>query len=280
MRSEFLTIVFGLASSTAWGAAGFSGGFATKKSNVFSVVLVSQVIGTTILVVITLLLKEEIPSPDNLLFGSMAGICGTIGLVAYYSGLANGRMSIVAPLAGVIAAVIPVFVTFFIEGLPSTTQLIGFGLALFAIWILTRLGDSAKVRMPEMGYAFTAGLGFCLFFIIIDRVSESAVLWPLVSARAASISFLFIIATRFRKWEKPTQNQLPVIAMVGIFETSGTAFFTLATHLGRLDIAAVLASLYPAFTVLLAWLILKEPLIRQQWMGVIATVIALALIAA
>jgi drug/metabolite transporter (DMT)-like permease len=278
ISSELLAIVFGLASATAWGAAGFSGGFATKSSNVYSVVVISQIIGTTILVVITFLLNEEIPSPDKLFLGATAGVSGTIGLVAYYSGLASGRMGIVAPVAAVVSVVPPVFFGFFIEGLPSTSQLVGFGLALFAVWLLTSLGGSAKVRMRELGFAVAAGLGFCLFFIIIDRVSESAVLWPLVSARAASISFLFIFATVVRKWEAPVKNKLPIIVLVGIFETSGTSFFVLATHVGRLDIAAVLASLYPASTVLLARLMLKERLIRQQWIGVIATVIALALI--
>ena len=279
ISAELLTIVFGLASSTAWGAAGFSGGLATRSSNVFSVVVVSQVIGTTILVVITLLLNVELPSSDKLFLGAIAGVSGTMGLVAYYSGLASGRMGIVAPVAGIVAAVIPVFVTFFIEGPPSTFQLVGFGLALFAVWLLTSLGGSAKVRMSELGFSVAAGLGFCLFFIIIDRVSESAVLWPVVSARAASISFLFIFSIGLRKWETPTKNKLPVIAWVGIFETSGTAFYALATHVGRLDIAAVLASLYPASTVLLARFILKEHLMRRQWMGLVATVIALAFIA-
>jgi drug/metabolite transporter (DMT)-like permease len=156
---------------------------------------------------------------------------------------------------------------------------VGFGLALVAVWLLSSASGGVGARARELGLAITAGLGFGLFLILIDRVSESAVLWPLVAARTTSIIFLFVYASVRRGWVRQARNQLPIIALAGIFDTGGNAFFALATRLGRLDIAAVLGSLYPATTVLLAWLILKEGLTPGQWLGVVTALAALVFIA-
>ena len=279
IRAEVLAIAFGLASAASWGSGDFSGGFATRRGNVYSVVIISQLIGAVFLIGLGFSFSERIPPPENLLLGGMAGVAVAIGLVALYLGLASGRMGIVAPVTAVVAASIPVLVGLFREGLPSGSQLIGFGIGLVAVWLLSSAGDGGAIQARELGLAVTAGLGFGLFFILIDRVSQSAVLWPLVAARIASVSFLLILATARRTWETPARNQLPLIALAGVFDASGSTFFALATRQGRLDIAAVLSSLYPAATVLLAWLILKERLMPQQWMGVVAALVALVLIA-
>jgi drug/metabolite transporter (DMT)-like permease len=199
--------------------------------------------------------------------------------MALYTGLARGRMGIVAPITAVVAAFFPVIVGILNEGLPSPQRLVGFGIALMAIWFLSRAGNGAVIRLSELALPTVAGLGFGLFYIFIDRVSHAAVLWPLVAARIASIGMLSILIAVRRQREVPAANQLLIIALAGTFDAGGNAFFALATQVGRLDISAVLASLYPAATVLLAWLILKERLVRQQWLGVIAALIALVLIA-
>lgn len=279
IRSEVLAIAYGLASAASWGSGDFSGGVASRRGNVFSVVIVSQLIGGVFLVGLAFTLGERLPSTDNLLLGGTAGVVGVIGLVALYAGLAGGRMGAVAPVTAVMAAVIPTVVGFFNEGLPSTARLVGFGLGLVAVWLLSRDGDGGSIRARELSLAVTAGLGFGLFFILIDRVSESAVLWPLVAARTASVCFLVLFATARRQLEAPAGNQLPIIALAGLFDTGGNAFFVMSTRLGRLDIAAVLSSLYPAATVLLAWLVLKERLLPQQWLGVVAALVALVFIA-
>jgi drug/metabolite transporter (DMT)-like permease len=279
MGSEFLAIVFGLASAASWGSGDFSGGFATRRGSVYSVVIISQLIGGVFLVTLALSLRESIPAADNLILGGIAGISGAIGLVALYTGLASGRMGVVAPVTAVVAAAIPVLFSLFTEGLPATSQLVGFGMGLIAVWLLSSGGDGDAIQARELGLALTAGSGFGLFFILIDQVSQSAVFWPLVAARIASVSFLIILTLVRRGWERPAGNQLSLIALAGIFDTGGNTFFVLATRMGRLDIAAVLSSLYPAATVLLAWLILKERLMPQQWLGVAATLAALVFIA-
>jgi drug/metabolite transporter (DMT)-like permease len=279
ISSEVLAITFGLASAAAWGSGDFSGGLATRRGSVYSVVSISQLIGAGLLIALALTSGESIPSADDLILGGMAGVSGAFGLVALYSGLASGRMGIVAPVAAVVAAAIPILVSLFTEGPPATSQLAGFGIALSAVWLLSSGGDGGAIQARELGLAVTAGLGFGAFFLLIDRVSESAVLWPLVGARIASVSFLFVLAAARRGWERPDRVLLPLIALSGVLDAGGNTFFALAAREGRLDTAAVLSSLYPAATVLLAWLILRERLMPRQWLGVMAALVALVFIA-
>ena len=160
-------------------------------------------------------------------------------------------------------------------------QLVGFAAALLAVWLISGSnGDGfTGLRWQELRLPVIAGLGFGLFFISIDRVSDQAILWPLVGARAASISIMLILALIYRQGDhRPAKSQLGIIALVGISDAAGNAFFALATSLGRLDIAAILSSLYPAMTILLARLILAEHLTRRQWMGLAVALIAVVLI--
>ena len=278
--SEFLAIGYGLASALSWGAGDFSGGLATRRNHVYGVVLLSQMVGALFLMVVAVLLTEPFPLPLDLVYGGGAGIGGTIGLVALYRGLARGRMGLVAPLAAVVTAVLPVSVNILAEGSPAGPQLVGFGLAIVAVWLISpRHNKKVAIQAQELVLAVIAGSGFGIFLILIDRVNAGAILWPLVSARVASISLLAIIMVFTSPLKKiPTAAGLPVIMLAGIFDTGGNAFFALATQSGRLDVAAILSSLYPAVTIALAWLILKERLLPQQWGGVAAALLAIVLI--
>lgn len=279
-NAELSAIFSGLASAAFWGAGDFSGGVAARRSSVYTVVIVSQLVGAICLVGLAWLLMEPFPAWADTLYSAAAGICGAIGLVALYHGLASGRMGIIAPVAAVVTAIAPVSFSLFVEGAPAMQQLAGFGLALIAVWLISRPNGEAQVQRRDLVLAVTAGLGFGLFFILFDRVSEGAILWPLVAARIASISLLFLVVTLMQRGEAPALAQVPIIALAGIFDTGGNAFFVLAAQAGRLDIAAVLSSLYPASTILLARFILKERLSAQQWAGVAAALLSVALISA
>ncbi len=280
MGSELAAVLLGLTSAAFWGAGDFSGGMATKRSNVFGVIIISQLIGAAFLVVLALILNEALPTPADMLIGALAGLFGAAGLVALYSGLASGRMGVVAPVAAVVSAAVPVMAGLFLEGLPAVVQLVGFLLALGAVWLLSDAGHGQKLRLEELGLPVAAGLGFGLFFILIDRVSDSAVLWPLVGARLASITMVLTVSLLFRRLAPPAVKQLPLIALAGLLDSGGNTFFALAARAGRLDIAAILASLYPAMTVLLAWLILGERLSVRQWLGLVLALVAVIFIAA
>lgn len=279
MNSENLLILYGLASAAGWGAGDFCGGLTTKRINVYRVILISQIIGVTMLLAFAVIIAEPLPSFDDLLLGGIAGISATSGLAALYLGLARGHMGIVAPVAAVVASILPILVAFFTEGLPSNSQLIGFGFALLAVWLLSSAGDDRTFTRRDLRLPVIAGMGFALFYILIDRVDDDALIWPLVAARVTSITILSLVNIVQRRRESISGKQLGTIAATGIFETGGGVFFALATHVGRLDVSTILSSLYPAVTVVLAWAVLKERFKRQQWAGIFLTLVALVLIA-
>jgi drug/metabolite transporter (DMT)-like permease len=165
-----------------------------------------------------------------------------------------------------------------VEGLPAAGQIMGFGLAFVAVWFISHSADGMVTRVRDLALPIVAGLGFGLFLILIDHVSNAAVLWPLSAARVASVGLLFIAMVLIRLVKVPASSQLPLIALAGIFDSGGNAFYALATRAGRLDIAAVLSSLYPAVTVLLARLVLKESIPSRQWVGVVSALVAVVLL--
>ena len=173
---------------------------------------------------------------------------------------------------------VPVVFSIIIEGVPLPRQIFGFAIALISVWLISQTDFNSRFHLNDVYLPIIAGIGFGIFYILIDRVSESAIWWPLVSARTSSICLVLVIAMIRNKLDVPLVNQLPIIILAGIFDTGGTAFFALAARLGRLDIAAILSSLYPAVTVLLAWIILKERLTLYQWIGVVMVFLAVVLI--
>lgn len=277
---EFAAIIFGLASALSWGAGDFCGGVATKRSAVFSVVVVSQIVGASCLILLALATGETMPSTAALLWGAAAGLCGAVGIVALYRGLALGRMGVVAPVSGIVTAGLPVLVGIALDGLPDPWQIAGILLAFPAVWLVSSTsGAQRPAAKQDLGLALLAGVGFAGFLIFVNRASAGGLLWPLVAARFSSILMLSVVALVARRTLKPTPGIMPVVFLTGILEVGGNALFALASQVGRLDISAVLAALYPGATVLLAWLILKEPVARRQLLGVLAALAAVALIA-
>lgn len=290
MGIELTAVFFGLAAAASWGAGDFSGGMATKRSHVYLVVLLSHIVGIAGLLLLILLFGEPFPTWRDVFIGAAAGIAGAVGVLALYTGLAQGRMGVVAPLTAVITAIVPVVFGLFLEGLAQLHQLAGFAVALFAVWLISSDNGDAPARLhwADLRLPVVAGLGFGLFFIFIDQVSDNAILWPLVGARAASILMMTVLVLIAGKRERPALSlskrpssaQFGWMALAGIFDAGGNAFFALATSLGRLDVATIISSLYPATTVLLARFILDERLSRRQGVGVAAALAAVILIAA
>jgi drug/metabolite transporter (DMT)-like permease len=247
---------------------------------VFGVLLVANISGIVLLTVCALGLGSPIPDISSFVFGLLAGLAGLTGLAAFYRGLASQHMGVVASLAAVISAAIPVLFGLLIEGFPSTRQLAGFGAAFIAIWHLTVSKNSQAIRWRQLSLPVTAGLGFGLAFILIDQAVDQSVLWPLVASKVLGTCILITLLVIFRIGVMPRKQKYPIVCLTGVLDAAGTAFYASAAQVGRLDISAVLASMHPAMTALLAWMILKERLSRRQWVGVIAALVALALIAA
>ncbi len=273
------SVAFGLTSAATWGIADFSGGLATRRAPVLTVVLLSQVTGLILLTLLALTSAERAPTVQDVLWGAAAGVIGQIGLFALYRAMAIGQMGIAAPLTGVLAASVPVVFGAFAQGLPDLLHLTGFALALVGVWFVAR-PQGATGRPAGLGLAILAGLGFGCFLILIAQVREHSVFWPLVAARVASISVMIGIALVRRPFTWPSRKTTPLILLAGSMDVGGNAFFVLAEQAGRLDIAGVLSSLYPATTVLLALFVLRERLARFQTIGVLMVLVAIPLIAA
>ncbi len=276
--ADLAPVMLGLASAATWGAGDFCGGLASRRSNAVGVVIVGDVIGGGLLAALALFSGETLPPAVDLLWGAAAGLAGAVGLLALYRALALGRMSIASPLTAVFAGMLPVLFGMATEGLPSLFQLAGFALALLGVWCLASTGRF-DFQWRDLGLPLVAGLSFGAFFILMDHAARSAPYWPLVASRVAGILGLAAYALATRQFVLPARQQWPLTALVGVLDAGGNGFFALATRAGRLDVASVLASLYPASTVWLAWVILKEKLTRLQSVGVLAALAAIVLIA-
>ncbi|MBP7691715.1 MAG: EamA family transporter [Anaerolineales bacterium] len=272
--------VFGLLSAASWGAGDFCGGLAARRASAPVVVITSQVVGLLLLTGLALILGEVWPTATDLMWGALAGLAGNLGLLALYRALANGQMGVVAPLSAVLAAALPVLITIVTVGWPSRLMLAGFLLALAGVWLLAQPPGRTQLHWRDLGLPVAAGLGFGLFFVFIGQVGPRAVFWPLVASRAASVTLLATVSLVGRQRLIPALAQTPLMALSGVLDAAGNACFALAVQAGRLDVAAVLSSLYPASTVLLARVVLKERFTRPQLLGIAAALAAIGLISA
>ncbi|HEX9597058.1 MAG TPA: EamA family transporter, partial [Anaerolineales bacterium] len=199
------------------------------------------------------------------------------GLGFLFRGFATGRMGIVAPVSAVLATGIPVIFTALTTGLPRELQLLGFGLAVVSILLLSR-PEPRGGRPAGLGMALLAGLGFGGFFTALGQVGESAVFWPLVAGRLAACALMATFALSTRRQVIPPFTPLGLLALAGTLDVGGNLLFLMAIQSGRLDVTAVLGSLYPAVTAILAWLVTKERMARLQVIGVAAAVLAIVMI--
>jgi drug/metabolite transporter (DMT)-like permease len=272
-----LSILFALSAAIAWGSGDFTGGLASRRVGPFHTVLISYSVGLLALILVALVRREQFPPTSDLVWGAIAGLSGMIGLGFLMRGFATGRMGIVAPVSAVLAAAIPVVVTAVTEGLPQQLQLLGFGLALISIWLLSR-PERLGGRPAGLGMALLAGLGFSGFFIALDQVGASAVFWPLVAGRLAACTVMAVLALSTGRSLIPSPLPLGILVLAGILDVAGNLFFLLAMQLGRMDVTAVLGSLYPAVTAMLAWFVTKEHMARLQVVGVAMAVLAIVMI--
>jgi len=240
--------------------------------------LISYIVGLLALVIVAVARFEMLPQPADLLWGALAGLLGLVGLGFLLRGFATGRMGIVAPVSAVLATAIPVIFAALTEGLPRELQLLGFGLALVGIWLLSRPERLGGGRPTGLGMALLAGLGFGAFFTALGQIGESAVFWPLVAGRLAACVLMLAFALATRRPIIPPRSPLGLLALAGVLDVGGNLFFLLAIQSGRLDVAAVLGSLYPAVTAILAWLVAREHIARLQMIGVIVAILAIVLI--
>jgi drug/metabolite transporter (DMT)-like permease len=272
-------VVFGLLSAAAWGSADFGGGLTTRRATLYGVVLVSQVTGMALALVLAVVRGEALPAAADAGWAVVAGLLGAVGIAGLYSGLAVGRMGVVAPVTGVLAAVVPVAAGIALEGLPPTIVLLGIVLAIVAVVLVSRVPGEAGGR-SGIELALVAGVALGLFNVAISRVDDALVFGPLTIVRGVEALTIGTVVIVSRRRAAVPSRLLPAVAAVGVLDMTGNAAFMFAQGMGALAIAAVLSSLYPVATLILAAAVLGERMTRSHAIGIAAAVAGIVLIGA
>lgn len=273
-----LSIIYGILSAATWGAGDFIGGLASKQTSPYRVLFLAEIAGMIPFTVLALLLRERMPPASDMLVGAGSSLIGLSGLLFLYRALANNQMTIAAPVSALFAALIPVIFGFFTLGVPSTTTLIGFVLAFAAVWLISQTDmTNWRFSLWELRLALLSGFFFGLYFLTLHRATLNAFFWPLAAARFAGFLALGVYALVARQPALPPRNIWGLSVVNGLLDIGGNAFYVLTAQTGRLDVAAVLSALYPASTVLLAWVFLKERITWLQTVGVLLAFIAIVL---
>ena len=257
-------------SALMYGVGDFCGGLATRKSQVPVVLVFSQLVGLVLALGFAIILGQPLPSLTDAAWGAVAGICGAAGLAALYSAIATTVVAVASPVAAVTGAAIPVLLGVVMGERPGALAWVGMGLAIAAIVLLTA-GPTEKKPDGVTGRAFllgaAAGLGFGLFFFAISRTSHASGIWPLVAARAVTVTIVGIIALVTGRSLRPGGPGFFIALLSGCLDMGANIAFLLATRIGLLSLAAVVTSLYPAPTVLLAMLVFRERLTVPRAVG-------------
>lgn len=274
-----VSALLALLAAITYGAADFLGGLAGRRIPTISVVLWSQGVGWVLAVIAALLFPAINVSPVDLWWGAAGGLAGTVGIFALYEGLAVARMGVVSPVAALLTALVPLALGLALGERPETIEWLGIATAFPAIWLVASTNDETDAEGRGVPYGLLAGLGFGLFFAALSQAGDGSGFWPLVGARSASVVVLAVVAL-IRRIPTPPPAARLIVAVVGAGDILANVFLLLAFRSGFLTLVAVLASLYPAITVLLAVWVLSEPIGRRQRLGLIVALIAIALIAA
>jgi drug/metabolite transporter (DMT)-like permease len=297
-RGTTVVTILALAAAVLYGTADFLGGVASRRASVFTVLVLTVPAGAVVMVVIALLGEAAglgglvghggLGTPASVGGWSAAGwaagsgVCGAFGLIAFYAGFATAPISVVAPVAALVSAVLPVGVAVAEGERPRIGVIAGGLVCLIAIVLVSVQPDpqaarhhgegqraagsmAASGRLRALGYGAAAGVGFGLFFIFLKNAGQSGVLWPVAISRSAGtvVAFGLALATRTRLWPGRGARVAGIALVSGSIDAAANVCYVLATRVGLFGLAVVITSLYPGATVLLARLLLGE---RMRWL--------------
>jgi len=281
--TQFAPAAYSVIAVFLWGAADFAGGYGSRRANAFVLTAFSHVCGFALMFAIALGQHGAFPSRASIVWAVIAGASGGFSLAVFYRALASGQMGLTAPIAALVGAAIPTMVDVALEGAPSRWTIGGFLLAVLAIWLITRpepSGEKDPVGRPAgVGMAALAGVGFAGFYLCIHQASGSPV-WIAALSRVGSFTATAVAVLAIRAPLTLDRPRVALGMMAGSFDITASAMFIYASQHGRMDEAVLITSLYPAVTVLLARLVLKEHFSRWKFVGLLAALAAVPLLAA
>ena len=273
-----IAIGLALGASVLWGVGDFLGGLTSRRLATLAVVAISQLFGFVGILVVAAFAGGDFLGTTALAAAMAAGLAGAIGLAGLYRGMAIGAMGVVAPISAS-AAVIPVTVGLARGERPTVLQLVGIALALVGVVLVSREPGSSGRLSAGVPLALVAALGFGGYFVFMDRASADDAYWAVVVARAFSSVFALAVAAS-RGALRVGRGNLPVIAVVGLFDVAANLALALALNEGYVSLVSVVASLYPVGTVLLAVAVLHERPTRSQAAGGAVALAGVGLISA
>lgn len=280
---QFAPAAGSVAAFFLWGASDFAGGYGSRRANAFTLTAFSHICAFVLMLAIALGQHGTFPSRASVLWALLAGAIGGFSLALFYRALASGQMGLTAPIAALMGAAIPALADIAMEGAPRRWTIVGFVLAIVAIWLITRpepRGENDASGRPEgVAMAALAGVGFAAFYLCIHQAHGSAT-WLAVASRVGSFTTTAVAVAVTRASLALDRPRVALGMVAGFLDITASALFIYASQRGRLDEAVVITSLYPAVTVLLARLVLKEHFSRWRFVGLLAALAAVPLIAA
>jgi drug/metabolite transporter (DMT)-like permease len=288
-----MAVILGLAAAVAYGVSDFVAGLMSRRINFMLVALIATTAAVTVVSIALVATTRVAPTTGALLWGAASGVGSACGTLALYRGLGRGEMGVVAPVSAVCAAIIPVFVGVLVGERPPLLAWVGVGLALPAIWLVSSrdgsdtAGAESGVTTPGTRHAagiqdgLLAGVAFALLFVALSQAGDGSGLWPVVANELVALTVLVIFTgNRVRRSDHggvPLRQALGA-ATVGVCGGAATVWYFLSTHTGLLAIVAVVTSLYPAVTVALAVLVLRERVGVTQGVGLALSAVAVILV--
>lgn len=263
----------------AWGVSDFIGGYASRRTNAFLLTTITHVSGTLLMLLLALRSNALFPSAHAVTWAAIAGLFGGFALAIFYRALSQGSMGLTAPVAAVLGAAIPTIVSMATEGMPGPIPLTGFVLAGIGIWLISRTEEGVAAKPAAIGVAVICGIGFAGYYLSIRQAGEGSIFWLAAISRCVSFFVTGGIVLAARQYRPIERSGVAWGIAAGLLDISGSAMFIRATQMGRLDSSVVISSLYPAITVLLARVFLKEHFTPWRLAGLAAALAAVPMIA-
>lgn len=271
--------VLAVLTACLYGSGDFLGGIASRRNSALQVLFASQTLGALGLFV-ALPFFQPLFSWRDIAIGAAAGACGLIGLGLFYRCLAKGPMSVVASISALTAAIVPISWDLILGNVPSGKVFLGMGLGLAAIVLVSMRSSEGETKtlISSVAGALAAGLGFGMFFSILSYVGSDSAPWPIVSGRLTAVLILVVVST-IRSNEMMPKKSLPIVAGCAACDTGANLTLLLALGQDSLAPVALLSSLYPVTTIVLARLFLGEDLYLRRVIGLVVALSSVLLIA-
>ena len=270
-----------LLSAATWGGSDFAGGWGARRSSTLLVTAAGQVLSLGALLCICLVMHLAVPATSYLVYAAIGGFEGAIALAIFYRALAMGAMGLTAALTGLLTALIPVVFDLFNSGWPGALTAAGLAVGLAAIWLISQSQSSGGSATPARALLLgaCAGTGFGAQLILFKAAAAGGVLWALTSGRIAGAAAI-LLTLALMPPERPWRGFWLAGILSGSLDTIGNLFYMQASQMGRLGVAAVICSMYPAGTILLAGVFLRERPTTRQLAGMGLALAAVALLSA